>query len=152
MAFAGRFCPIALVSDLGRNWGPFVSGLQRPFTAGERIEPEAGTAASDVQYRGAGLWCWFLSVLGWTLASDAKGLFIRSCRLVDLWRVHIVERHLAYGRSHARTIWRRHDKFACTDLVSNRTAGAERFKHSVFHHGVCQSLNVLIFMAEFHRF
>src|SRR6478672_10670124 len=121
MAFAGRFCPIAVVSYLGRNWGPVVSGLQRPFTAGERIDPETRTAASYCQYRGAGLWCWFLSVLGWTLASDAKGHFIRSCRLVDLWRVHLVERHLAYGRSHARTVWYRNYKFACTDLVANRT-------------------------------
>ena len=152
MAFAGRFCPIAVVSYLGGNWGPFVSGLQRPFTTGERIDPEARTAASNGQHRGAGLWCWFLSVLGWTLASDAKGLLIRSGRLVDLWRVPVVERHLAYGQSHTRIIWHRNYKFACTDLVANRTPGAKRYKHGVFHHGICQSLNVVIFMAEFHRF
>ena len=137
MAFAGRFCAIALVSYLGRNWGAFVSGLQRPFTTGERIDLEARIAASYGQHRGAGLWRWFLSVLGWTLASDAKSLFIRSGRLVNLWRVHLVERHLVYGQSYARTIWHRNDKFACTDLVANRTAGAERYKHSLFHHGIC---------------
>src|ERR1043166_8908189 len=137
MVFAGGFCPIALVFYLGRNWGPFFSRLQRSLAASERIDPQARTAASYVQHRGAGLWCWLLSVLDWTLASNAKGLFIRGCRLVDLWRVHFVQRHLAYGQSDARTVWHRNYQFACTDLVAHRTAGAERYKGGVFDYCIC---------------
>src|SRR5690242_1173161 len=151
MAFVGGFCPVALVSSLGRNWRRLVSRLQCHLTTGERIDSEAGTAASYGQHRRARLWCGLLSVLDWTVASNPKGIFIRSCRLVDLRRVHLVQRHLADGRSHAWPVRHRHHKFACTDLVADRTSGAERYTHGVFHYRICQSLSVLIFMVESHR-